>query len=89
MIFQLHNVDTDGMILSMKTENIINACKNLEDIFNFSYLDENHELYSWKNEKVVGNYKIETPKIFWIYERVQDQRLIRLYVKIILKVKIK
>ena len=50
------------MILSMKTENIIKDLKNLEDIFDFSYLDENHELFSNKNKKVIGKFKIETPK---------------------------
>ena len=29
---QLHYVDTDGMILSMKTQNIIKDFENLEDI---------------------------------------------------------
>ena len=30
---QLHYLDTDGMILSMKTKNIINDLKNLEDAY--------------------------------------------------------
>ena len=47
------------MILSMKTEDIFKDLKNLEDIFNFSNLDENHELFSNKNKK---KFKIETPK---------------------------
>ena len=50
------------MILSMKTENIIKDLKNLEDKFDFSNLDENHELFSNKNKKVIGKFKIETPK---------------------------
>ena len=41
---QLHYIDTDGMILSMKTKDIIKDLKNLEDIFDFSNLDENIEL---------------------------------------------
>ena len=48
---QLHYIDTDEMILSMRTENIINDSKNSEDIFDFSNLNENHELSSIKNEK--------------------------------------
>ena len=48
---QLHYIDTDGMILSMKTENTINDLKNFEDIFDFSNLDENHELFSKKYKK--------------------------------------
>ena len=59
---QLHYIDTDGVILSMKAENIIKDLKNLEDIFDFSNLDENHELFSEKNKKVIGKFKIETPK---------------------------
>ena len=39
---QLHYIDTDGMILSMRTENIIKNLKNLEEVFGFSNLDENH-----------------------------------------------
>ena len=67
---QLHYIDTDGMFLSMKTENIIKDLKNLEDIFDFSNLDKNHELFSNKNEKKVGFFKIETPKNIWIDEFV-------------------
>ena len=65
---QLHYIDTDGMILSMKTKDIIKDLKNLEDIFDFSNLDENHELFSIKNKKVIGKFKVETPKNIWIDE---------------------
>ena len=67
---QLHYVDTDGMILSMKTENIIKDLKKLGDIFDFSNLDENHKIFINKNKKVVGKFKIETPKNVWIDEFV-------------------
>ena len=67
---QIHYIDTDGMILSMNTKDIINDLKNLEDIFDFSNLDENHELFSIKNKKVIGKFKIETPKNIWIDEFV-------------------
>ena len=43
---QLHYIDTEGMILSMKTKDIIKDLKTLEDIFDFRNLDENHEIYS-------------------------------------------
>ena len=66
---QLHYINTDGMILSMRTENIIKDLKNLEDIFDFSNLDKNHELYGNKN-KVIGKFKIETPKNVFIDEFV-------------------
>ena len=67
---QLQYIDTDGMILSMKTKDIIKDSKNLENIFGFSNLDENHELFSNKNKKVIGKFKIETPKNIWIDEFV-------------------
>ena len=67
---QLHYVDTDGMILSMETKDIIKDLKNLEDIFDFSNLDENHKLFSTKNKKVIGKFKLETPKNIWIDEFV-------------------
>ena len=67
---QLHYIDTDGMILSMKTKDIIKDLKNLEDILDFSNLDENHELFSNRNKKVIGKFKIETPKNIWIDEFV-------------------
>ena len=54
----------------MKTKDIIKDLKNLEIIFDFSNLDKNHELYSWKNKKVIGKIKIETPKKTWINEFV-------------------
>ena len=54
---QLHYIDTDGMGLSMRTQNIVKDFKNLEDIFDFSYLDENYELFKNKNEKVIGKFK--------------------------------
>ena len=67
---QLHYIDTDGMFLSMKTKDIIKDLKNLEDIFDFSNLDKNHKLYSERNKKVIGKFKIETPKNIWIDEFV-------------------
>ena len=67
---QLHYIDTDGMILNMKTKDIIKDLKNLEDIFDFSNLGENHELFSNKNKKVIGKFKIETPKNVFIDEFV-------------------
>ena len=37
-------------------------------MFDFGSLNENLELFSNKNEKVVGKNKIETPKNIWIDE---------------------
>ena len=63
---QLPYMDTDSFKLSVNTKNIIKDLKNLEDIFDFSNLDKNHELFSNKNKKVIGKFKIETPKTIWI-----------------------
>ena len=59
-------MDTDSFVLSVNTTDIIKDLKNLEDIFNFSNLDKNHELFSNKNKKVIGKFKIETPENIWI-----------------------
>ena len=67
---QLHHIDTDGIILSMRTENFIEDLKSLEDMFDFSNLDENHEIFSNKNKKVIGKFEIETPENVWINELV-------------------
>ena len=40
--------------------------KNLEIVFDCSNLDGKHELFNNKNKKVVGNFKLETSKSFWI-----------------------
>ena len=67
---QLHYMDCDSFVLSIETQNIINDLKNLEDLFDFSNLNKNHDLFSNKNKKVVGKFKIETPKNIWIDEFV-------------------
>ena len=65
---QLQYIDTDAFELSLKTKDIVEDLKNLEDIFDFSNLDKNHKLFSKKNEKVSSKFKIETPKNIWIDE---------------------
>ena len=64
----VHN--TDSSILNGNTKDIIIDFTNLEDIFHFSNSDKNHELFSNKNKKVIGKFKIETPKSIWIDELV-------------------
>ena len=64
-------MDTDVFLLSVNTNDIIRDLNNLEDIFDFRNLDKNHELFSNKNEKVIGKYKIETPKNIWVDEFVR------------------
>ena len=67
---QLHYTDCDSFVLSIKTENISIDLKNLENLFDCSNLKENRELFSDKNKKVVGNFKIETPRDIYIDELV-------------------
>ena len=62
----LHYMDTDSFVLSMNTKDSNKDLKNLDNIFDFSNLDKNHELFSNKNKKVAGQFKIETPKKIWI-----------------------
>ena len=66
--FHLHYMVTDSFVLSVDTKVVIKDIKNIEDIFDFSNLDKTHELFSNKNEKVIGKFKIETPKNIWIDE---------------------
>ena len=58
---QCHCMDTDSFVLSINTKNIIQDFKKLKKIFDFTNLDENHELFN-KNKKIIGKFKIETPK---------------------------
>ena len=58
-------MDTDSFVLSVNAEEIIAVLKNFEDFFVFSNLSENHELFRNKNKKVIGKFKIETPKDIW------------------------
>ena len=65
MIFQLHYLDCDSFVLSFDTQNFFIDLENLEDLFDFSKLDKDHELVS-NEKKVIGKFKIETPKKIWI-----------------------
>ena len=67
---QLHYMDCDSFVLSIETENIINDLKNLQDLFDFSNLDKNQELFSNKSKKVVRKFKVKTPENIWIDEFV-------------------
>ena len=55
-------MDCDSFVLSVNAEDIIKELKNLEKLFDFSNVDENHDLPSNKNKEVVGEFKIETPR---------------------------
>ena len=67
--FQLQYVDTDAFVLSMNTKDIIRDLIDLEDVFDFSNLDKNYEIFSEKkNKTVIGFFVIETPKNIWVDE---------------------
>ena len=61
-------MDTDSFVLSVNATDNVKDLKNLDDLFDFSNLNENHELFSNKNKRVIGKFKIETPKNIWIDE---------------------
>ena len=60
---KLHYMDTDSFILSIKTEDLIKDLEYFKNDFDFSELDENHELYDIINKKIIGKMKIKTSPI--------------------------
>ena len=58
---RLHYMDCDSFVLSIKTQGIFIDLKYLDYFFDFSNLHVNQVLFSNKNKKVLGKYKIETP----------------------------
>ena len=62
---QLHYMDTDSFILSFDTnhQELINFLQENKDEFDFSELDNTHELYNPINKKVIGKMKIETSPV--------------------------
>ena len=87
---QLHYIDTDSFVLSLNTKNIIQDLHNMKEYFDFSNLNKDHELFSIVNKKVLGKFKIETPKNIWIDEFIAltNRKVIVLNVIIIMKIKI-
>ena len=58
---ELHYLDTDSFIFSFKPiKSLIEALKHFKECFDFSDLDQSHELYSETNKKVIGKMKFET-----------------------------
>ena len=55
---QLRYMDTDSFASSVNTKAIMRDLKNIEGMFDFSNLNEKHEIFSNKNKKVIGKYKI-------------------------------
>ena len=63
---ELHYIDTDTFVLSVNTKEIIKDLKDLENLFDFSNLNENQELFSDKNKNVIEEVNKEIPKNIWI-----------------------
>ena len=59
---KVHN--PGSFVLNVNTKDIIKDSKNLEDIFDFSNLDENHEPLSKKIRKLWANSKQKLLKNF-------------------------
>ena len=55
---QLLYMDTDSFVLSINTKDIIKVLKIFEHIFDFRNLDKILELFSNKNKKVIGKFRI-------------------------------
>ena len=71
--------------MSGNTKNTIRDLKTLEDLFDFGNLDKNHDLFSGKNKKIIGEFEIETPIIIWIDEFVCLKKCVRLNVEMMEK----
>ena len=65
---ELHYMDCDSFVLSFETQNINNDLKIYENLFDFSNLNQNHDLFSNENKEVVGIFKIEATKKIWVDE---------------------
>ena len=59
-----------SFVLSVSRKGIIEDLKNLEDLFDFSKLDEDHELFINRNKKIIRKLVKETPENFWIDEYI-------------------
>ena len=60
--FPLLVLDTDSSVSTMNTNDINKNLYNLKDLFDFSNINKNYQLFSKENEKVVGLFRTETPK---------------------------
>ena len=67
---QLLYMNCDSFVLSFETQLIKNDLENIENFFDFSNLNQNHNLFRNKNKIVVGKFKKETTKEIWIDELI-------------------
>ena len=73
-------MEADSLIISLNPSKFIKDLQNLEDLFDFRNLSENHELFNYKNKKVIGKFKIETPKTIWIDEFIRLSSKVQVYI---------
>ena len=66
-ICNLHYMDCDSLVLSIKTQNMFNDIQNLENLFAFSTLNKDHELFNEK-KRLLANLKLKLLKNIWIDE---------------------
>ena len=63
---QYHYGDTDAMVLSIKTKDIFEDLYNLRDLFDFSNLKKEYNMFSEDKKKLLKKFKFETPETIWI-----------------------
>ena len=80
-------MDTDSFKLSVNTKDIMKDLKNLEDIFDFSNLDKNHELFSKKKQKKLVNLKLKPLKRFGLMNSLPEKKCLLRNVEMIVKIK--
>ena len=59
---QFNYIGCDSFVLGNRTQNKFDDLKKIEYLSDFRKLDEHHELFSKKNKKFVGKFKIQTPE---------------------------
>ena len=50
-------MDCDSFVLSIRTDNVINDLKNLEDLFDFRNLNKDHQYSVITTKKLLANLK--------------------------------
>ena len=84
-----HYMDTDSFVLSINSSNKVKDLQNLDDLFDFSNLNNNHELFSNRNKKKFGKLKIETTENLWIDEFVFLINCVHINVEVMVKLGLK
>ena len=56
---ELHYMDTESFVISIKSKDVIKDLYNTSDSFDFSNSNKENKLFNNKNKKVVGKFEIE------------------------------